>query len=199
MEPNVELSTFISLRLSSAYTHPPVTQENMDTRELRIARGYLPACEADRLSSLTILRQSTLTTRGSTIRFLHLRTRRLPRLHLVPHLLLRSGPRMEQSERSKRSRREPNCKTVSANFDQRLGSSLTCGLRAVLGTTQAPIEFHAYRVCRLSSPKKNNRSAAQSTALWPFVGLQAVRQGRPGLGTGQADLGVSLKARPSLA
>lgn len=51
VEPNVELSTFISLRLSSVYTHRPVTQENMDKRELRIARGYLPACEADRLYS----------------------------------------------------------------------------------------------------------------------------------------------------
>lgn len=49
----------------------------------------------------------------------------------------------------------------------------------------------------MSSPeKKNPRCAAQSTAQLPFAGLEAVRQGRSDLRTGQADLGVSSKLRP---
>lgn len=54
VEPNVELSTFIGLFLSSHYTKSPVTLETMDKRELRIARLCFAACEADGLSdSLT--------------------------------------------------------------------------------------------------------------------------------------------------
>jgi hypothetical protein len=54
-----------------------------------------------------------------------------------------------------------------------------------------PIEY-------VACPSRNETAVQQNRTALLLAGLEAVRQGRPGLGTGQADLGVSLKPDPVL-